>query len=34
MASDTLAGNTLGELSHKALGFDEVERIICFRKAL
>lgn len=34
MASDALLENTISERAHKALGFDEVERAIRFRKAL
>jgi aminoglycoside 6'-N-acetyltransferase I len=34
IASDALLDNTVGEQAHKALGFDEVERAIRFRKAL
>jgi aminoglycoside 6'-N-acetyltransferase I len=34
MASDALIENTDSERAHKALGFDEVERAIRFRKAL
>jgi aminoglycoside 6'-N-acetyltransferase I len=34
IASDTLLDNTAGERAHTALGFDEVERAIRFRKAL
>lgn len=34
MASDALLENTISECAHKALGFDEVERAIRFRKAL
>ncbi|MCC6859004.1 MAG: GNAT family N-acetyltransferase [Bryobacterales bacterium] len=34
MASDTDIGNRGSELAHKALGFEEVERAICFRKPL
>jgi aminoglycoside 6'-N-acetyltransferase I len=33
-ASDTEAGNTLGQSAHLACGFLEVERIVCFRKAI
>ncbi|MCA0375453.1 MAG: GNAT family N-acetyltransferase [Gemmatimonadetes bacterium] len=32
--SDALLDNTLSHTAHRALGFDEVERIVCFRKAL
>jgi aminoglycoside 6'-N-acetyltransferase I len=34
MASDALLENTISERAHKALGFDEVERAIRFRKQL
>lgn len=34
MASDTLIDNNLGIEAHKKLGFEEVERIVCFRKNL
>jgi aminoglycoside 6'-N-acetyltransferase I len=34
MASDALLENTVSERAHKALGFDEVERAIRFRKEL
>ena len=34
MASDALLENTISERAHKALGFDEVERAIRFRKEL
>jgi aminoglycoside 6'-N-acetyltransferase I len=34
MASDALLANVESERAHKALGFDEVERAIRFRKAL
>ena len=34
MASDALLENTISEQAHKALGFDEVERAIRFRKEL
>lgn len=34
MASDTVIDNTRGEAFHRALGYAEVERIICFRKDL
>jgi aminoglycoside 6'-N-acetyltransferase I len=33
-ASDTLAENTLSTTAHRALGFEEVEVIRCFRKDL
>lgn len=34
LGSDTQIGNELSAVAHRALGFDEVERIICFRKPL
>lgn len=34
MASDCLLHNTQSLAMHLAIGYDEVERIICFRKAL
>jgi aminoglycoside 6'-N-acetyltransferase I len=34
MASDALLENTVSQQAHKALGFDEVERAIRFRKEL
>jgi aminoglycoside 6'-N-acetyltransferase I len=34
LGSDTQLHNTDGSRAHLALGFDEVERIICFRKPL
>jgi aminoglycoside 6'-N-acetyltransferase I len=34
MASDTPAHNTLGAAAHKALGFEEVVTVRCFRKDL
>jgi aminoglycoside 6'-N-acetyltransferase I len=34
MASDTMVGNELGESAHKALGYEEVDRLILFRKNL
>jgi len=33
-ASDALAANTLSATAHRALGFEEVEVIRCFRKSL
>ncbi|HEU0012274.1 MAG TPA: aminoglycoside 6'-N-acetyltransferase [Longimicrobium sp.] len=33
-ASDALLENTLSQAAHRALGFEEVERIVCFRKDL
>jgi len=34
MASDALIRNTRSHRAHKALGYEEVERQVCFRKAL
>jgi aminoglycoside 6'-N-acetyltransferase I len=34
MASDTQIENAVSIQAHKVLGYDEVERIVCFRKAL
>jgi aminoglycoside 6'-N-acetyltransferase I len=34
MASDALLENALGHKAHKAIGYEEVERQVCFRKAL
>ncbi len=34
LASDTGLENILSQAAHRALGFAEVERIVCFRKAL
>jgi aminoglycoside 6'-N-acetyltransferase I len=34
LASDTDLGNHVGEAAHRALGFVETDRIICFRKGL
>ena len=33
-ASDAEIGNTVSDLAHKRLGFEEVNRIVCYRKAL
>ena len=33
-ASDCLLDNATSETAHKAMGFEEVERLICFRKPL
>jgi len=33
-ASDALLDNELGAAAHRAVGFEEVERIRCFRKSL
>jgi aminoglycoside 6'-N-acetyltransferase I len=34
LASDTEIGNDVSAAAHERLGFAEVNRIICFRKAL
>ena len=34
MASDTELGNVVSQCAHQVLGYEEVERIVCFRKAL
>jgi aminoglycoside 6'-N-acetyltransferase I len=34
LASDTQSFNEASISAHKALGFDEVERLVCFRKSL
>jgi aminoglycoside 6'-N-acetyltransferase I len=34
MASDTQLGNDVSQQAHQALGYQEVERIVCFRKRL
>ena len=34
IASDTTIDNELSMTAHRALGFDEVERLVCFRKDL
>lgn len=34
MASDTEIHNTLSQQAHNKLGYEEVERIVCFRKSL
>jgi aminoglycoside 6'-N-acetyltransferase I len=34
IASDTQIDNTVSIQAHKVLGYEEVERIVCFRKAL
>ena len=34
LASDTEIENQLGQTAHRALGFAEVDRVICFRKDL
>jgi aminoglycoside 6'-N-acetyltransferase I len=34
IASDTLIENEVSIAAHKALGYEEVERIVCFRRSL
>lgn len=34
IASDSVLGNEAGSAAHQALGFEAVERIVCFRKSL
>ena len=34
LGSDALLENTLGHQAHRALGFEERERVVCFRKKL
>lgn len=34
MASDTQLDNEVSQQAHQALGYEEVERIVCFRKEL
>lgn len=34
IGSDALIDNAMSHAAHAALGFEEVERIVCFRKAL
>jgi aminoglycoside 6'-N-acetyltransferase I len=34
MASDALLDNSVSHAAHAALGYEEVERIVCFRKPL
>jgi aminoglycoside 6'-N-acetyltransferase I len=34
MASDARIDNDVSRIAHKAYGFEEVERIVCFRKSL
>jgi aminoglycoside 6'-N-acetyltransferase I len=34
MASDALVGNDVSHRMHAALGFEETERVVCFRKVL
>jgi len=33
IASDTQIDNTVSIQAHKVLGYEEVERLVCFRKA-
>src|SRR5918912_1733304 len=34
LGSDALLDNTLGQQAHRACGFEERERVVCFRKRL
>lgn len=34
MGSDVLLGNLMSQKAHKQLGYEEVERIVCFKKLL
>jgi aminoglycoside 6'-N-acetyltransferase I len=34
IASDALVANRVSQAAHRAWGFDEVDRVVCFRKAL
>lgn len=34
MASDALIDNRLSHMAHRALGYEETERIVCFRRSL
>jgi len=34
IASDSELGNNDGIAAHRALGFEEIERVVCFRKSL
>jgi aminoglycoside 6'-N-acetyltransferase I len=34
LGSDAELDNAISAMAHRALGFEEVERIVCFRKAL
>ena len=34
MASDSVIDNEIGIQAHLALGYEEVEKIVCFRKSL
>jgi aminoglycoside 6'-N-acetyltransferase I len=34
IASDSELGNDEGIAAHRALGFEEIERVVCFRKSL
>jgi aminoglycoside 6'-N-acetyltransferase I len=34
MASDALIDNALSHTAHRHIGYEEIERIVCFRKSL
>lgn len=34
LASDALLENDVGQAAHRAVGFEEVERVVCYRKSL
>jgi aminoglycoside 6'-N-acetyltransferase I len=34
LASDADVGNQISHATHQALGFDEVERVVCYHKRL
>jgi aminoglycoside 6'-N-acetyltransferase I len=34
IASDVELANTISQDAHRALGYEEVERIVCYRRAL
>jgi aminoglycoside 6'-N-acetyltransferase I len=34
MASDAVIGNIVSQQAHRALGYEESERLVCFRKSL
>jgi len=34
MASDAVIGNIVSQQAHRALGYEESERLVCFRKGL
>jgi hypothetical protein len=34
LGSDALLDNTLGQQAHRACGFEERERVVCFRKRI